>query len=104
MFDDCFNTVYFLQRERVRPTYLNKTSVRAGLKNCGDVNCIGRVHAYLEQLGAINYDCRELYYHFFIVPPLPLPHLPLPHLPLPHVHLLSPLDTILLTATGYDEL
>ncbi|PNF26239.1 hypothetical protein B7P43_G02679 [Cryptotermes secundus] len=40
-----------------RPTYVTKTSVRTGLKNCGDVNCIGRIHAYLEQIGAINFGC-----------------------------------------------
>uniref|UniRef100_S4R852 Uncharacterized protein n=1 Tax=Petromyzon marinus TaxID=7757 RepID=S4R852_PETMA len=43
--------------ERIRPRYLNKTAVRSGLKNCGDVNCIGRVHTALELLGAINFGC-----------------------------------------------
>lgn len=42
---------------RVRPRYLTKTSVRPSLKNCGDVNCISRVHAYLELTGAINFGC-----------------------------------------------
>ncbi|RHZ86196.1 hypothetical protein Glove_53g26 [Diversispora epigaea] len=37
-----------------QPKYLSKTSVRSGLKDCGDVNAIGRVHAYLESIGAIN--------------------------------------------------
>ncbi|KAG0241761.1 Myb-like, SWIRM and MPN domains 1 [Actinomortierella wolfii] len=40
--------------ERVRPHYVTKTSVRAGLKDCGDVNAIGRVHSWLESIGAIN--------------------------------------------------
>lgn len=40
-----------------RPRYLNKTASRAGLKNCGDVNCIGLIHDYLEQIGAINVGC-----------------------------------------------
>nr|XP_032822038.1 histone H2A deubiquitinase MYSM1 isoform X1 [Petromyzon marinus] len=44
--------------ERIRPRYLNKTAVRSGLKNCGDVNCIGRVHTALELLGAINFGCE----------------------------------------------
>ncbi|CAM9755641.1 unnamed protein product [Lampetra planeri] len=44
--------------ERIRPRYLNKTAVRSGLKNCGDVNCIGRVHTALERLGAINFGCE----------------------------------------------
>jgi hypothetical protein len=35
-------------------TYLTKTSVRSGLKDCGDVNAIGRVHSWLESIGAIN--------------------------------------------------
>ncbi|XP_066548263.1 histone H2A deubiquitinase MYSM1 isoform X1 [Amia ocellicauda] len=42
---------------RSKPRYLNKTSVRPGLKNCGDVNCIGRIHTYLELIGAINFNC-----------------------------------------------
>jgi protein MYSM1 len=42
-----------------KPKYLNKTSVRPGLKNCGDVNCIGRVHTYLELIGAINFNCGK---------------------------------------------
>ncbi|XP_069674702.1 histone H2A deubiquitinase MYSM1-like [Periplaneta americana] len=45
-----------------RPTYVTKTSVRTGLKNCGDVNCIGRIHAYLEQIGAINFGCEQARY------------------------------------------
>ncbi|XP_067949984.1 histone H2A deubiquitinase MYSM1-like [Watersipora subatra] len=45
-----------------KPKYLNKTSIRAGLKQCGDVNCIGRIHAYLEQLGAINFGCSQAVY------------------------------------------
>ena len=31
--------------------------IRSGLKKCGDVNIIGRIHAYLEQIGAINFGC-----------------------------------------------
>ncbi|KAI8646016.1 hypothetical protein BD408DRAFT_410986 [Parasitella parasitica] len=41
----------------VRPKYLTKTSARKGLKDCGDVNAIGRVHDYLESIGAINVGC-----------------------------------------------
>ncbi|KAG2233678.1 hypothetical protein INT48_009422 [Thamnidium elegans] len=40
-----------------KPKYLTKTSARKGLKDCGDVNAIGRVHQYLESVGAINVDC-----------------------------------------------
>jgi protein MYSM1 len=40
-----------------KPRYLTKTSARKGLKDCGDVNAIGRVHEYLESIGAINVDC-----------------------------------------------
>ncbi|XP_038609165.1 histone H2A deubiquitinase MYSM1 [Tachyglossus aculeatus] len=47
------------QWERSKPRYLNKTSVRPGLKSCGDVNCIGRIHAYLESVGAINRGCDQ---------------------------------------------
>uniref|UniRef100_A0A667ZKR8 Myb-like, SWIRM and MPN domain-containing protein 1 n=1 Tax=Myripristis murdjan TaxID=586833 RepID=A0A667ZKR8_9TELE len=46
-----------------KPKYLNKTSVRPGLKNCGDVNCIGRVHTYLELIGAINFNCEQAVYN-----------------------------------------
>ncbi|KAF7730834.1 Myb-like, SWIRM and MPN domains 1 [Apophysomyces ossiformis] len=43
--------------ENCRPEYLTKTGARRGLRNCGDVNAIGRVHAYLESIGAINVNC-----------------------------------------------
>ncbi|XP_068449227.1 histone H2A deubiquitinase MYSM1 [Clinocottus analis] len=46
-----------------KPRFLNKTSVRPGLKNCGDVNCIGRVHTYLELIGAINFNCEQAVYN-----------------------------------------
>ena len=46
---------------RVKPRYLTKTSVRPSLKNCGDVNCISRVHAYLELTGTINFNCGNLF-------------------------------------------
>ena len=45
---------------KCRPRYLTKTSVRPGLKDCGDVNAIGRVHSYLERVGAINFGCAEV--------------------------------------------
>ena len=45
--------------ERSKPTYLFKTAVRGGLRNCGDVNSIGRVHAFLEDIGAINEGCFD---------------------------------------------
>ncbi|XP_051511361.1 histone H2A deubiquitinase MYSM1 isoform X1 [Myxocyprinus asiaticus] len=48
---------------RSNPKYLNKTSVRPGLKNCGDVNCIGRIHTYLELIGAINFKCDQAIYN-----------------------------------------
>ncbi|KAF9110684.1 Myb-like, SWIRM and MPN domains 1 [Mortierella sp. AM989] len=40
--------------EKSPSTYLTKTSVRSGLKDCGDVNAIGRVHSWLESIGVIN--------------------------------------------------
>ncbi|KAK5869957.1 hypothetical protein PBY51_024630 [Eleginops maclovinus] len=46
-----------------KPKYLNKTSVRPGLKNCGDVNCIGRIHTYLELIGAVNFSCEQAVYN-----------------------------------------
>lgn len=39
----------------IRPIYVSKTTVRNGLKHCGDVNCISRIHCMLEQMGAINF-------------------------------------------------
>ncbi|KAB0794309.1 hypothetical protein PPYR_11148 [Photinus pyralis] len=45
-----------------KPAYVTKTSVRQGLKNCGDVNCIGRIHYFLEQIGAINFGCADTIY------------------------------------------
>ncbi|KAG8536570.1 hypothetical protein GDO81_026072 [Engystomops pustulosus] len=51
---------YILDQWKIcKPNYLNKTSVRPGLKNCGDVNCIGRIHTYLELIGAINFGCGK---------------------------------------------
>ncbi|ORZ03329.1 hypothetical protein BCR43DRAFT_510398 [Syncephalastrum racemosum] len=41
---------------KCKPRYLTKTSARRGLRDCGDVNAIGRVHTYLESIGAINLD------------------------------------------------
>lgn len=38
-----------------KPHYISKTGVRTGLKHCGDVNCISRIHSLLEQIGAINF-------------------------------------------------
>ena len=45
--------------EKTKPNFLFKTAVRGGLRNCGDVNSIGRVHAFLEDIGAINEGCLE---------------------------------------------
>ncbi|CAO3600419.1 unnamed protein product [Absidia cylindrospora] len=42
-----------------RPRYLTKTSSRKALKDCGDVNAIGRIHSYLENIGAINVNCTN---------------------------------------------
>ncbi|XP_022802345.1 histone H2A deubiquitinase MYSM1-like isoform X2 [Stylophora pistillata] len=45
--------------EKTKPNFLFKTAVRSGLRNCGDVNSIGRVHAFLEDIGAINEGCFD---------------------------------------------
>ncbi|KAJ1981746.1 hypothetical protein H4R34_001959 [Dimargaris verticillata] len=42
--------------QQCKPKYLTKIAVRPGLKHCGDVNAIGRVHSFLERVGAINED------------------------------------------------
>jgi len=57
-----YEYIYIFYRRKSSPSYLNKTSVRPGLKNCGDVNCIGRIHTYLECVGAINYGCGKYYF------------------------------------------
>ncbi|KAF5276270.1 hypothetical protein FQA39_LY06619 [Lamprigera yunnana] len=46
----------------LKPTYVTKTSLRPALKDCGDVNCIGRIHNFLEQIGAINFGCVQTTY------------------------------------------
>ncbi|CAH1171169.1 unnamed protein product [Phaedon cochleariae] len=46
-----------------KPNYLFKTSSRQGLKNCGDVNSFGRIHNFLEQIGAINFGCEQVIYY-----------------------------------------
>lgn len=43
-----------------KPSYLSKTVSRSGLRKCGDVNCISRIHTMLEQLGVINFGCHEV--------------------------------------------
>jgi protein MYSM1 len=45
-----------------KPNYLSKTAARNGLKKCGDVNSISRVHLLLENIGAINFACVEVKY------------------------------------------
>ncbi|EDR26877.1 hypothetical protein EDI_085790 [Entamoeba dispar SAW760] len=37
-----------------KPNYLSKTQVRLKMKDCGDVNAIGRIHNFLEKAGWIN--------------------------------------------------
>lgn len=44
--------------QSMKPAYVSKTAVRCGLKHCGDVNCISRIHSLLEQIGAINFGCH----------------------------------------------
>lgn len=51
-----------------KPSYVSKTTVRSGLKHCGDVNCISRIHSLLEQLGAINFGYAGE--HFDYIRPL----------------------------------
>ncbi|GAB0089863.1 Histone H2A deubiquitinase MYSM1 [Sergentomyia squamirostris] len=47
-----------------KPLYVGKTAVRSGLKNCGDVNCISRIHTFLEQMGIINFGHSGEYFHY----------------------------------------
>lgn len=51
-----------------KPGYVSKTMVRNGLKHCGDVNCISRIHCMLEQIGAINIGYAKE--HFEYIRPL----------------------------------
>lgn len=51
-----------------KPSYVSKTTVRSGLKHCGDVNCISRIHSLLEQIGAINFGHASE--HFDYIRPL----------------------------------
>lgn len=48
------------QWNQCKPNFLSKTLSRNGLKNCGDVNCISRIHSLLEQTGVINFGCPEV--------------------------------------------
>ncbi|CAO3623634.1 unnamed protein product [Mucor hiemalis] len=43
--------------ENTKPEYLTKTAGRKNLSSCGDVNAVGRIHVYLQSIGAINVDC-----------------------------------------------
>lgn len=47
-----------------KPTYVSKTAIRNGLKNCGDVNCIGRIHSLFEQIGAINFGYNGIQFQY----------------------------------------
>ena len=40
--------------KQTKPNYLTKLQARDGLKDCGDVNAIGRIHSFLELNGVIN--------------------------------------------------
>ncbi|KAJ1822407.1 hypothetical protein LPJ56_000803 [Coemansia sp. RSA 2599] len=44
---------------KIRPQYLTKIRARSGLRNCGDVNAIGRVHSFLEDAGVINQGAMQ---------------------------------------------
>lgn len=46
--------------QQCKPFYLSKTAARQGLKKCGDVNIISRIHLTLENLGVINFGCVEV--------------------------------------------
>lgn len=50
--------------DRYKPIYVSKTSVRSGLKQGGDVNCISRIHRLLEQIGAINFGYQGQYFEY----------------------------------------
>ncbi|KAG2228954.1 hypothetical protein INT48_008022 [Thamnidium elegans] len=41
------------------PYYLTKTAGRKHLADCGDVNAVGRIHAYLESIQVININCSS---------------------------------------------
>ncbi|KAI8993505.1 hypothetical protein BDB01DRAFT_776507 [Pilobolus umbonatus] len=45
----------------VKPYYLTKTAGRLNLVNGGDVNAVGLIHSYLEEVGIINTNCNEEY-------------------------------------------
>ncbi|KAL1494723.1 hypothetical protein ABEB36_010274 [Hypothenemus hampei] len=45
-----------------KPNYVYKTAMRLGLKDCGDVTFISKIHYFLEQIGAINFGCEQTKY------------------------------------------
>ncbi|KAJ2898685.1 hypothetical protein IWW38_001275 [Coemansia aciculifera] len=45
--------------QTTQPQYLTKIRARAGLKNCGDVNAIGRIHTFLEHARIINHGADK---------------------------------------------
>eukprot|EP00026_Physarum_polycephalum_P000623 Phypoly_transcript_00624.p1 GENE.Phypoly_transcript_00624~~Phypoly_transcript_00624.p1 ORF type:complete len:724 (+),score=178.63 Phypoly_transcript_00624:157-2328(+) len=73
-----------------KPKYLSKTSVRTSLKDCGDVNAIGRVHEFLELTGAINFGADRPPRHRHPPSTYPrlstTPHQPLSPSPFPSYH------------------
>ncbi|XP_052802933.1 uncharacterized protein LOC128233082 isoform X2 [Mya arenaria] len=42
-----------------KPEMVTKAMARKGLLDCGDVNCISRIHTYLEKSGVINFNAEE---------------------------------------------
>ncbi|CAH1976819.1 unnamed protein product [Acanthoscelides obtectus] len=70
----CIRNTILKNWRSVKPKYLTKTTCRCILKKSGDVNSIGRIHTYLEQIGAINFGCEQVVYerplfNFVYVPP-----------------------------------
>ena len=55
------NSIIDIWRQN-KPTYLGKTTARKNLKNCGDVNSIGKVYEFLEKKGVINFGCSSSKY------------------------------------------
>lgn len=39
---------------------VTKFGARKGLQGCGDVNCISRIHTYLEKKAIINFTAGKL--------------------------------------------
>lgn len=51
--------VFIINRQQQKPRYVSISQARKGLRDCGDVTPMSRIHKYLECKGIINFDAGK---------------------------------------------